>query len=80
MLACIGEVFESSEEVTGCVFSSRRQQTYRIAIWTRHASGQEAKTLSIGRQLREIMNLNSNTHITYQSHGAHRDAAPLHKA
>lgn len=78
MLACIGEVFEHSEEVTGCVFSARRQ-AFRIAIWTRHAKEAD-KTRSIGRQLREILSLKPGTSISYQLHGADRDSQPLYEA
>lgn len=40
-MAMIGETFEHSEEITGCVVSTRAKGD-RISIWTKHADKKEA--------------------------------------
>ncbi|KAJ2006433.1 eukaryotic translation initiation factor 4E [Coemansia thaxteri] len=56
LLACIGETFESSPDVCGAVFSNRKN-CFRIAIWTRNASDEEA-CLNIGRHLKSVLGVN----------------------
>ncbi|KAJ1959014.1 eukaryotic translation initiation factor 4E [Dipsacomyces acuminosporus] len=53
LLACIGEAFDSSDDVCGAVFSNRKN-CFRIAVWTRNASDKEACE-AIGRHLKSVL-------------------------
>ncbi|KAJ2719979.1 eukaryotic translation initiation factor 4E [Coemansia sp. Benny D115] len=64
LLACIGEAFESSPDVCGVVFSNRKS-CFRIAIWTRNASDEEA-CRNIGRYFKNILGLKQS--VDYMSH------------
>jgi translation initiation factor 4E len=63
LLAMIGEDFEDSDEICGCVFSPRSQNT-RMALWTKTASS-EAAQRRIGNAIKKTLNVRT---ITYQRH------------
>ena len=75
LLACIGEQFTEGEEICGVVVSVRTKQD-RVALWTRAASN-EAAQVSIGKQLKGVLDLDSATRIGYLSHS---DSASSNKA
>ncbi|GJP42753.1 hypothetical protein CLOM_g2288 [Closterium sp. NIES-68] len=55
LLALIGEQFTEGADICGAV-ANARQNKDRVAIWTKTASN-EAVQMSIGRQLKEILNI-----------------------
>ncbi|KAI9502992.1 eukaryotic translation initiation factor 4E [Coemansia spiralis] len=65
LLACIGETFESSEDVCGAVFSNRKN-CFRVAVWTRNAGDRESCE-NIGRHLKAVLGVNHT--LEYFPHG-----------
>ncbi len=63
MLALIGEQFNETDEICGAVLSVRNRQD-RVAIWTKTANN-EAAQLSIGRQIKQVLDVGDNTQIGY---------------
>jgi len=63
MLALIGEQFNETDEICGAVLSVRNRQD-RVAVWTKTASN-EAAQLSIGRQIKQVLDVGDNTQIGY---------------
>lgn len=72
LLACIGEQFTEGDEVCGVVVSVRAKQD-RVALWTRSAAN-EAAQVSIGKQLKAVLDLDSAARIGYL---VHAEAAQL---
>ncbi|CAG8676988.1 16354_t:CDS:2, partial [Cetraspora pellucida] len=66
MLACIGEAFEYTDEVCGAVVSVRKI-FYRISLWTRTSFNKEICE-SLGRQLKQTLNLNPSQQLEFQPH------------
>jgi len=66
ILACIGETFESTDDVCGIVVSIRKQQD-RICLWTKEARNESGNRM-IGRQLKDLLELPENLILGYQSH------------
>jgi hypothetical protein len=64
MLALIGETFEYSGEITGCVYASRSRGP-RIAVWLSNAKNETA-VQSIGRQLKEVLNITVSTDVAFK--------------
>lgn len=65
VLACIGENFEDSDQICGCVVSVRKQND-RLALWTRDAHN-EGACVRIGEKLKEVLGISNQT-IGYQCH------------
>jgi len=66
LLALIGEQFADPGEVCGAVVNVRNKGD-RISIWTRTGSN-EAAQLSIGKQMKLILDLNETTKLGYMLH------------
>lgn len=66
VLGCIGEDFERSDEVTGCVFSMRKNLV-RISIWTRNMRDQEACE-TLGREIRNKVGIPRSQKMEYKPH------------
>ncbi|KAL7719529.1 Eukaryotic translation initiation factor 4E [Entamoeba marina] len=64
MLACIGEDFPNSEEVKGCVFSSKKNQI-RISLWVGDAESKNVKL--IGSKFKNVLDLEEEK-IIFHSH------------
>jgi translation initiation factor 4E len=63
LLACIGETFDFSEQICGCVVSLRKQD--RISLWTKEATDREA-CMAIGQHFKQILGIVDR--IEYQAH------------
>eukprot|EP00033_Pygsuia_biforma_P000140 GCRY01000176.1.p1 GENE.GCRY01000176.1~~GCRY01000176.1.p1 ORF type:complete len:219 (-),score=27.58 GCRY01000176.1:111-767(-) len=70
LLALIGEMFEQSEEICGCVFS-RRKAADRIALWNRQKDGEDA-VRHLGEQFRDCLGF-GDLRITFE-YQQHSDA------
>lgn len=66
VLACIGETFDSPDDVCGLVVSVRKAGD-RVQIWTKDANNEHA-CRDIGRSLKLNLELPENVIIGYQSH------------
>jgi len=66
VLACIGETFNSPDDVCGLVVSVRKAAD-RVQIWTKDATNEQA-CRDIGRSLKDALELPESTLIGYQSH------------
>jgi translation initiation factor 4E len=66
MLACVGEMLEHCDDVSGCVVSLRKQFN-RIALWTKTSDARET-CMSIGTQLRQILGAPRGMELGYQVH------------
>jgi len=66
ILACIGESFDFADEVCGIVVSIRKPQD-KFAIWTKDWRN-ENNVLSLGRQLKGMLELPENISMGYLSH------------
>lgn len=66
VLACIGETFDSPDDVCGLVVSVRKAGD-RVQIWTKDANNEQA-CKDIGRSLKGNLELPENVIIGYQSH------------
>lgn len=66
VLACIGETFDSPDDVCGLVVSVRKAGD-RVQIWTKDANNEQA-CRDIGRSLKANLELPDNVLIGYQSH------------
>lgn len=66
VLACIGETFDSPDDVCGLVVSVRKAGD-RVQIWTKDANNEHA-CRDIGRSLKMNLELPDNVIIGYQSH------------
>jgi len=64
LLALIGEEFEDSDQVCGCVISPRARQN-KLALWTKDAKKKDA-VLRIGKTLKT--NISFKLSIPYQGH------------
>eukprot|EP00993_Chasmostoma_nieuportense_P004239 NODE_4920_length_722_cov_53.184874_g4757_i0.p1 GENE.NODE_4920_length_722_cov_53.184874_g4757_i0~~NODE_4920_length_722_cov_53.184874_g4757_i0.p1 ORF type:complete len:209 (+),score=34.66 NODE_4920_length_722_cov_53.184874_g4757_i0:60-686(+) len=66
-LALIGENFKEGDAICGAVVSLRKSND-RISLWTSDAYNEE-QCLSLGRQMREFLNLQStDLKLIYQAH------------
>jgi len=65
ILCLIGEAFEYSEDICGAVVNIR-PRGHKIAVWT--ANNNKNKILSIGRKLKESLNLPTEMPIIYEFH------------
>ena len=74
LLAMIGEQFAESDEICGAVVSVRNRGD-RLALWTKTASN-EAGQISIGKALKQFVDLPETTSIGYLTHA---DAKRLDK-
>ncbi|EGG16776.1 eukaryotic translation initiation factor 4E [Cavenderia fasciculata] len=63
VMASIGETFDSSDDICGLVYNSRKGGD-KISVWTRHSS--EKATLDIGRGLKVALETNGT--IGYSLH------------
>jgi len=66
ILACIGETFNSPDDVCGMVVSVRKAGD-RVQIWTKDATNEQA-CRDIGASLKEALELPKSTLVGYQSH------------
>ncbi|GAM19823.1 hypothetical protein SAMD00019534_029980 [Acytostelium subglobosum LB1] len=55
VMACVGETFDTSDDVCGLVYQSRKPGD-RIAIWTRHANNEDL-TRRLGKSLKSAMEI-----------------------
>ncbi|KAI9473492.1 MAG: eukaryotic translation initiation factor 4E-1 [Benjaminiella poitrasii] len=67
ILAMLGEQFKYEDEICGAVVSVRKM-FYRVALWIKSSERNET-TETIGRQLKEFLNLNSNLAVEFTPHG-----------
>ena len=66
MLALIGEAFDDTDKVNGCVVSIRKNQS-KLSLWTKCGEDDEA-CARIGVQLRANLELDESFRITYIPH------------
>ena len=66
LLAAIGEQFAEGDEVCGIVINIRPKQD-KVCVWTRTASD-EAAQVSIGKQLKALLDLDSSARVGFLSH------------
>mmetsp|Transcript_63 Transcript_63/g.201 ORF Transcript_63/g.201 Transcript_63/m.201 type:complete len:224 (-) Transcript_63:1245-1916(-) len=66
ILAMIGEQFDEGHDLCGVVANIRARQD-RVAIWTKTASKEEVQ-MSIGKQLKEVLDIAPMTTIGFLSH------------
>ncbi|KAI8992014.1 translation initiation factor eIF 4e-like domain-containing protein [Mycotypha africana] len=66
ILAMLGEQFQYEDEICGAVVSVRKV-FYRVALWIKSSERNE-KIETIGRQLKEFLNLNSNLTVEFTPH------------
>eukprot|EP01101_Sappina_pedata_P003034 TRINITY_DN1324_c0_g1_i1.p1 TRINITY_DN1324_c0_g1~~TRINITY_DN1324_c0_g1_i1.p1 ORF type:complete len:208 (+),score=96.10 TRINITY_DN1324_c0_g1_i1:41-625(+) len=66
VLAMIGETLEDGDEITGAVFS-RRKNGDRIALWTRDYSRTDLKN-KIGESFRKTLHLQEEAKVDYANH------------
>ncbi|KAI7906403.1 translation initiation factor eIF 4e-like domain-containing protein [Cokeromyces recurvatus] len=67
ILTMLGEQFKYEDEICGAVVSVRRV-FYRVALWIKSSEKNET-TETIGRQLKEFLNLNSSLVVEFTPHG-----------
>jgi len=66
ILGCIGESFESADEVCGIVVSMRKAQD-RLSLWTKDWKNEHG-VKNLGRQLKGMLELPDNITIGYLNH------------
>jgi translation initiation factor 4E len=66
VLALIGEQFADPGEICGAVVNVRNRGD-RISLWTR-TGGNEAAQLSVGKQMKQVLDLNDSTKLGYMLH------------
>ncbi|GAN11413.1 eukaryotic translation initiation factor 4E-1 [Mucor ambiguus] len=67
ILAMLGEQFKYEDEICGAVVSVRKV-FYRVALWIKSSERNE-RIETIGRQLKEFLNLNSALVVEFTPHG-----------
>ncbi|KAI9354410.1 translation initiation factor eIF 4e-like domain-containing protein [Pilaira anomala] len=67
ILAMLGEQFQYEDEICGAVVSVRKV-FYRVALWIKSSERNE-KIETIGRQLKEFLNLNATLSVEFTPHG-----------
>lgn len=72
LLGLIGEQFSAGDDICGAVVSVRKYQD-RIAVWTKTSSNEDTQ-MSIGKELKEMLNLPDTKRIGYL---VHEDAKTL---
>lgn len=72
LMALVGEQFEHSHLITGCIFA-RRQTEDRIQLWTTDLSGPNEEEIkkTMAKQLRQFLNVEGA--INYQTHAELQD-------
>jgi len=60
LMACIGEILDHSEYITGIVLQ-RRQREDRIQLWTKNANEEQIQ-MTIGQHFKKILNLANLSH------------------
>ncbi|EGC30364.1 hypothetical protein DICPUDRAFT_41544 [Dictyostelium purpureum] len=64
VMACVGETFDSSDEICGIVYNSRKNGD-KISVWTKNAHDEKA-TKDIGYCLKKILEVDNT--ISYTPH------------
>jgi translation initiation factor 4E len=62
----IGEQFEEHDEICGAVINIRNKQD-RISLWTKTSTNESAQ-MTIGRKLKQVLELPDNQKIGFTSH------------
>ncbi|EFA83631.1 eukaryotic translation initiation factor 4E [Heterostelium album PN500] len=66
VMACVGETFDSSEDICGLVYNARKQGD-KITVWTRNGHDERASK-EIGRSLKSALELLPTQTIGYTLH------------
>eukprot|EP01132_Coremiostelium_polycephalum_P002688 gene2688-3334_t len=67
VMACVGETFDSSDDICGIVYNVRKGGD-KISVWTKHAHDEKVSK-EIGNSLKRILEINSTISFT-----AHEDS------